>query len=889
MAASRKPAAPQADSDKLAQYRAKRDFQVTSEPGPELGRSGPQLQFVIQKHWATRLHYDFRLELDGTLVSWAVPKGPSFDPKEKRLAVHVEDHPISYGSFEGTIPKGQYGAGRVIVWDRGVWTPESDNPARDLHAGRLKFRLDGQKLRGRWALIRTKGSGDERQETWLLMKEADEHARPHSDYDVTEALPDSVVQHPLKADRAQVPATEPALSAAKLPGARKAALPALLKPQLATLVNQPPGGSDDWLYEIKLDGYRMLARIDRGEVRLFTRTGKDWTEKLQPQVAALKTLKLKNAWIDGEIVVLDEQGRPSFQLLQNAFERSRSDSISFVAFDLPYADGHDLRQVPSRDRRALLKQLTAPHLSNRLRFSDEVQGAPEQLLQAACGLQLEGLIGKRADATYVEGRTQSWIKLKCQQRQEFVIVGFTEPKGSRSGLGALLLAVHDEQGQLRYAGRVGTGFDHAGLVALRKTLDAIKTPTSAVAGDPRARPSGSEVVHWVKPQQVCEVAFAEWTGDGSIRHATFQGLRSDKPVREITKEKAMAVTPAPARKNPGASRSTPEVHGLKISNPQRVIDPASGITKLELAQYYERVAPLILPHLKARPVALVRAPEGITGELFFQKHLANLAIPKIRRLGPEIDPPHPSLLVIDNPTALVGAAQMGVVELHTWNAVYQHIDKPDRIVFDLDPGEGVSWARVVEATELTKTLLDELGLKSFLKTSGGKGLHIVVPLQRRHDWDFCKRFSQAVTLHLAQTLPQRFAAKMGGKNRVGKVFVDYLRNNRGATSACAFSARARPHMGVSVPLWWDELVQLRGGNHWTVRTLGDRLDELAGADPWADYDKSRQTLTAAARMLQDDLLAMGDEADGGSELPTPEPAARPRSGTDRAAASRRRG
>ena len=845
--------------DKLAEYRAKRDFKITSEPGPRLGRSGKALSFVIQKHHATRLHYDFRLELDGVLLSWAVPKGPSFDPKEKRLAVHVEDHPLSYGSFEGTIPPGQYGAGTVIVWDRGTWIPDTDNPKRDYHAGKLKFTLQGEKLHGRWALVRTRGREDERQESWLLIKEQDEFVRPQSDYDVTEVLPDSVIQHPLaKAPKTATPAAPDAPSrAAEVEGARKAALPALISPQLATLVSEAPAGDGDWLYEIKLDGYRLLARIDRGEVKLFTRTGKDWSDKLKPQCDALKRLGIRNAWIDGEIVVLDEQGRPSFQLLQNAFEHERAGSISFVAFDLPYADGHDLRKSPLRERRALLKQLIEPHLGERLRFSDEVAGSPEQLLHAACNLQLEGLIGKRADAPYVEGRTKSWIKLKCQQRQEFVIVGFTEPKGSRTGLGSLLLAVHDEKGQLHYAGRVGTGFDTAGLKSLRQKLDAIESKTSAVAQDPRARPVGSEKVHWTKPELVCEVAFAEWTDEGSIRHATFQGLRSDKPPREIGHEKPVAPPRAAARKKAAASGKAggPLVHGLRISNPDRVIDAASGITKLELVQYYDAVAPHILPHLKARPVALVRAPEGIAGELFFQKHLAQIVIPKIRRLGPEIDPPHPSLIVIDNPTALVGAAQMGVVELHTWNAVYTHIDKPDRIVFDLDPGEGVTWARIVEAAELTKTLLDELGLKSFLKTSGGKGLHIVVPLQRRHDWDFCKGFSQAVTLHLARTLPQRFAAKMGAKNRVGKVFVDYLRNNRGATSACAFSARARPHLGVSVPVAWDELVELRGGNHWTIRTLPQRLEDLRGHDPWADYETSRQTLTAAQRMLQEESVA----------------------------------
>jgi bifunctional non-homologous end joining protein LigD len=821
-------------ADKLDTYRAKRNFGVTPEPGPTIPKAsaGKPLGFVIQKHHASRLHYDFRLELDGTLLSWAVPKGPSLDPAEKRLAVQVEDHPISYGGFEGTIPPGQYGAGTVIVWDRGTWTPLSDNPRRDYHAGKLKFALHGEKLHGHWALVRTRGRGDERQPSWLLIKEHDDHVRPQADYDVTEALPDSVIQHPLKA---AAPSPKPA---------KKAPLPDHLEPQLATLVTAPPAERADWIYELKLDGYRLLARCDGSDVRLFTRSGKDWTDKLKPLHAELKALKTR-AWIDGEIVVLDAEGRPSFQLLQNAFEHSKAGDIGFVAFDLPYGDGADLRATPLRERRQRLQALLEPHLSSRLRFSEEVPGDPAQVLGAACQLKLEGLIGKRADAPYSSGRSKSWIKLKCQQRQEFVIVGFTEPKGSRSGLGALLLAQHDEHRRWHYAGRVGTGFDTQGLVALRKQLDALVTQTSAVAKDPRARPVGAEVVHWVQPQLVCEVAFAEWTGDGSVRHAVFQGLRLDKPASQIGQEKAVP----PPDTRAAADDDKPVVQGLRISHPERVLDPASGITKLELARYYEAVAPQMLPHLKARPVALVRAPDGIGGELFFQKHLQQLVIPKVRKLGPEIDPPHPSLIVIDNPTALVGAAQMGVVEFHTWNAVYTSIDKPDRIVFDLDPDPGLPWARVVEAAELTKTLLDELGLVSFLKTSGGKGLHIVVPLQKRAGWDTCKGFAQAVTQHLARTIPQRFVAKMGAKNRVGKVFVDYLRNNRGATSACAFSARARPNMGVSVPVAWDELVELRGGDHWTVRTVMQRLIEREGHDPWAAYEASRQTLTAAARVL----------------------------------------
>jgi bifunctional non-homologous end joining protein LigD len=851
-------------TDKLAAYRAKRDFRVTPEPGPKAGRNeGEARLFVVQKHHASHLHYDFRLELDGRLLSWAVPKGPSLDPSVKRLAMHVEDHPVSYADFEGTIPPGQYGAGTVIVWDRGTWTPEGD-PRRDYHAGRLKFRLDGQKLRGGFALVRTRRGEDER-DAWLLIKEHDDEARPSSEGEVTELLPDSVIRHPLTAKR---DAPNPPLQ-----GARKGALPAMMSPQLATLVDEVPGEREGWSYEIKLDGYRLLARLDRGEVRLVTRGGKDWSSKLQPLCEELRHVGFDKAWIDGEIVVFDAQERPSFQALQNAFERGdmkrSAKAITFIAFDLPYADGMDLRALPLRERRALLRERMQPHLSERLRFSEALPGTPEQLLQAACRLGLEGLIAKRVDAPYEERRTRSWLKLKCQQRQEFVICGFTEPKGSRTGLGALLLAVYDDKHQLRYAGRVGTGFDAAGLKSLRAKLDPLERDSSALAGDPRARPAGNETVHWVKPELVAEVAYAERTADGSVRHATFQGLRVDKAAREIGLEEAQppprANHPAshPASQ-PGGQRSSHHkedstVHSLRITHPERVIDGASGITKLELARYYDTVAEHMLPHLKARPVALLRAPEGVGGQMFFQKHLQNIVIPEIRRLGPEIDPPHPSLMVIDNATALVGAAQMGVIELHTWNAVYTHIEKPDRIVFDLDPDPTLPWARMVEAAGLMKTLLDELKLKSFLKTTGGRGLHVVVPLQRRHDWDEVKRFAQAVTLHLARTLPKRFVSKMGAQNRVGKIFVDYLRNSRGATSVCAFSARARPQMGVSVPLAWEELAELRSSDQWTVRTLPQRLAERQGRDPWGEYEASRQTLAEASRKLQQDLPVEEDD------------------------------
>ncbi len=827
-------------ADRLGAYRAKRDFERTPEPRPVQPRgTGTRLRFVVQKHEASHLHYDFRLELDGRLLSWAVPRGPSLAPKDKRLAVQVEDHPVAYARFEGTIPEGQYGAGTVTLWDHGHWVPDGGvrQARQDYLDGKLAFRLDGDKLHGRWTLVRTRLRGDSDKPQWLLIKQADEFAR--ADVDIAAARPERLLRRQ-RAHGSQAPESA-------LPGAHKAALPATLEPQLATLVDAPPADAEGWSFELKLDGYRILARIGRsGGVHLYTRTGQDWSARLEPQREALARLDVEGgAWIDGEIVVLDARGRPDFQALQNAFDRHRAARISFVAFDLPYARGLDLRAVPLARRRELLRQLLAPHLGQRLRFSEEVQGAPAQLLRTACEQGLEGLIGKRADAPYEPGRTRSWIKLKCQRRQEFVVIGFTEPQGKRQGLGALLLGVH-EKGALRYAGHTGTGFDTALLKDLRARLDKLEVDAPAVEGGGRAmaalrRRSVAKAVHWVRPELVAEVAFAEWTGDGIVRQAVFQGLRMDKPADAIGAEQAVAAE---------AVTAAPTVRGLRISSPARVIDSASGATKLDLVRYYDAMADRLLPHLKGRPVALLRAPEGVQGELVFQKHVKPPLIPKAQQLDPALDPGHEPLIAIGNATALVGAAQFNAVELHTWNALAASIERPDRVVFDLDPGSGLPWAHMLEAAALVRTLLDELGLSSFVKTSGGKGLHVVVPIARRHGWDEILAFAKAVSRHLAATLPQRFTATPGARHRVGKVFVDYLRNARGATSVCAWSVRARPTLPVSVPVSWDELPEIRSSAQWTIRDVEQRLQYLGNADPWQGYAAAaRQGLARALRRL----------------------------------------
>ncbi|AVJ28192.1 DNA ligase D [Achromobacter spanius] len=842
-------------ADTLKKYREKRNFEVTSEPAEGGEANEDARAFVIQKHWASRLHYDFRLELDGAMKSWAVPKGPCYDPAVKRMAVQVEDHPIAYNQFEGQIPEGQYGAGKVIIWDEGTWMPVGD-PRKGYREGHLKFDLQGVKMQGRWALIRLKGKESEKQPPWLLIKDRDDFSRPEREFSVVDEMPDSVVPLRKTGKGAKAKPTSKSNAQPALPGVA-ADLPAQLKPQLATLVDGVPKHAPDWLYEMKFDGYRLVARIEGKDVRLFTRNGHDWSAKLPHLVEALRELPAKWAWVDGEIVMLDREGIPNFQSLQNAFDNDRTQDIVFYAFDLPFIGQRDLRQEPLSVRRALLQQLMDTAEDDHLRFSEAFEAAPSDLVATACRMGLEGIMAKRLSSPYVSRRSDTWVKVKCARRQEFAIVGYTAPKGSRAGLGALLLAVTEQDGSLRYAGKVGTGFDDASLVSLQKRLSAIETDKKPVANSPAA---GG--VRWVKPELIAEVSFGEWTSGGHIRHSVFRGLRQDKPVKAISREKAVPVEDidgdAGTRKSASkassatksAAKSTPtsktgRAKGGKLTNPDRVIDPSTKLTKLDLARYYGLIAPLMLEHLKGRPVSFLRAPAGIQGEFFFQKHL-EAAMPGVKPLPAKLDPDHPPLLEVPTAEAILSAVQMNVVEFHTWNAVKTAIGKPDRMMLDLDPGEGVQWPAMQQAANLVRVLLQEIGLQAWLKTSGGKGLHVVVPLRKQYDWDTVKRFSQAIVQHLARTLPQLFVAKSGPKNRVGKIFADYLRNGFGATTVCAWSARARPGLGISVPVTWDELDKLTSGAHWTIQDVHTRLD--MGNTPWDDY--TPQSLTAAMSAME---------------------------------------
>ena len=680
--------APATSADPLHAYRAKRNVGLTPEPFDGAPAASGALGFVVQKHWASHLHYDFRLELDGTLKSWAVPKGPSLDPAVKRMAVPVEDHPLDYAGFEGTIPEGQYGAGRVIVWDAGTWVPLQD-PRQGLASGHLKFELRGHKLRGRWALVRLKdkGEGGAARPAWLLVKEKDDFARTSAAFSVVDEMPASVkgialggdgpdkrpVKRPVKravmkaGKKAQDRANGSGLPAAAVP----ADLPPTLRPQLATLTAQPPADAADWLYEIKYDGYRLLVRHDADGTRLLTRNGHDWTDRLQPLRRAFERLRLPPGWYDGEIVVPGPDGVPDFAALQQVFETQRTGDVVLYLFDVPYAAGHDLRQVPLQDRRAYLHGLLAAAPDGAVRFSEAIDGPPRSVLASACRMGLEGVVAKRRSGPYRSTRSADWLKLKCGFRQEFVIGGYTAGRGTRAGFGALLLGVHDEQGVLQYVGDVGTGFSDAALKQIRRALDALARPRSPFAagtafdGQPR----------WVAPTLVAEVSFAGWTRAGHVRHAVFRGLREDQEPARIVRESAGRVPPAAsepaveAKALPAGMRAK----NLKVTNPQRVIDPRSGTTKLELLQYYAQVGALMMKHLKGRPVSLLRAPaKAWSGERFFQKHAdrqrrcranvdtldAAISTRRTRRL----------LAISDARWACSRRHRWNVIEFHTWNA-----------------------------------------------------------------------------------------------------------------------------------------------------------------------------------------------------------------------------
>jgi len=864
----------------LREYHRKRDFAITPEPRGEEGEPGGR-SFCVQKHAATRLHYDFRLEMEGVLKSWAVPKGPSYDPADKRLAMHTEDHPLDYGDFEGVIPEGQYGGGTVLLWDRGTWEPLED-PHKGYRAGKLKFRLQGEKLTGGWTLVKIRGrDARDDEKSWLLIKETDETAIPATKLSITDERPESVATgrdlETIAADRDAVWESKPVekakdgrwrpkLAAAKRPAARKAAvvtkaavraaevrgarkgpLPRTLRPQLATLVTEAPAG-DGWLHELKFDGYRILARVQDGRARLISRNGNDWSDNFPSLVAALQALPVSQALIDGEVAVLLPDGTTSFQALQNALSRRDRGELVYFAFDLPYLDGYDLTRARLEDRKAALAALLAG-AGTAVRYSSHMVGSGDAFFEKACGMRLEGIVSKRRDAPYEPGRGGSWLKVKCLRRQEVVIGGWTEPGGSRTGLGALLVGVHEKGGGLTFAGKVGTGFTEKILRGLRQRLGELEQAASPFS----PKPKGVGAAHWVKPELVAEVAFTEWTGDGKMRHPSFQGRRADKPAREVVREGETpteeVAEPAPRATAKTSARSSPRakgaaeatVAGVRLTHPDRVLYPAQGLTKRDLAEFYVSIADWILPHVVGRPLTLVRCPEGLEKDCFYMKHSGVWAPPALRRVRIKEKTKTGDYLVVDDLAGVISLVQMGILEIHTWNSLADSVEEPNRIVFDLDPGPAVPFDEVMAGARLLRESLGAVGLESFVKTTGGKGLHVVVPLGPGHGWDETFGFSELVASQIVKEDPRTYTGSMPKAGRQAKILIDVLRNNRGSTSVAAYSTRARPEAPVSVPLAWEELKSGLRPDQLTVANLRRRLSSLK-ADPWARYFKLRQKL-----------------------------------------------
>ena len=862
----------------LELYRKKRNFRTTPEPVGRVRRARPkEPAFVIQKHAASHLHYDFRLELNGVLLSWAVPKGPSLDPHDKRLAMHVEDHPIEYGSFEGVIPPKQYGSGTVLLWDRGTWQPQGDAEA-SYRAGKLKFELHGEKLRGGWMLVKSHGGKYGGDKSWLLIKENDEYARTGADARVVETEPDSVasgrsleaitvdpdrVWHSNKSvaenvRTGRVRRKRPALAPGKVDGARKAALPESIDAELATLVDAVPPGAD-WLHEIKYDGYRMLCRVDDGQCRIVSRNGKEWTQAFRGIADAVARLPLDCAWIDGEIVVMDEHGRTSFQALQNVLSDASSARPLYYVFDLLYLNGYDLRATTLSARKALLRKVVGE--GSTIRFSDHVEGNGAAFLAEACKLGLEGIVSKRTHSTYQATRSRDWQKVKCGLRQEFVIGGYTDPQGARAGFGALLLGVY-EGSALRYCGKVGTGFNDSTLKSLAAALKQRATNQSPFVNPP----TGVEGrrAHWVKPDLVGEVSFTEWTRDATLRHPSFQGLREDKRARDIVREQPVhaATADAPARPDEAnapartrkraakhvASRdrsgASDEVAGIAISNGAKLLYPEAAITKLDLARYYETVGDLLVPHVRDRPLTLVRCPNGWDKPCFYQKHATEGISAAIERIDIRDSGGVQPYMMANSVRALVALLQMGVLELHPWGSRAPKLDYPDRLIFDFDPDESLGWDKLTDAITVLRKLLDTLELEAFLKTTGGKGVHVVIPLQPTRTWNEAKAFCGAVAEMLVRAFPDRFTSKLAKARREGRIFVDYLRNAEGATAVAPYSARAKARAPVAMPIDWSAVKDDVRFDYFNVANVPALLAKRK-RDPWDRMSRVRQELTDA--------------------------------------------
>ncbi len=865
-----------------------RDFDVTSEPsgasagGAARAKDG-ELPFVIQKHAATRLHYDFRLGWNGVLKSWAVTKGPSYYPGDKRLAVEVEDHPMEYGGFEGIIPKGQYGGGTVMLWDRGTWEPLVDVD-EGLKTGSLKFVMHGEKMKGKWALVRMAPKYGERpgKPNWLLIKEHDALERPQDATPITEEAPDSVlsgrdieeiatakdrvwqsnrpgsgeVTHDARGTaNGSKPATPQKVGprdwAKKLRGAPKETLPKFVAPQLATLAKSPPT-DERWVHEIKLDGYRVEMRIDnhKQKVQLLTRTGLDWTHRMKSLADAVMRVPVKTALIDGEVVVLLEDGTSSFAELQAAFQESAKKKLTYFAFDLLHLDGHNLRDLPLVQRKALLEEvLEGTGIEATIRVSEHIEGEGRHIFRKACDLGTEGIISKLRDGKYISGRAGSWLKSKCKQEQEFVVGGFTLPSNETYGVGALLLGYYDG-GKLEYAGRAGTGFTQKTHRTIRDRLEKIRTAKSPFA----KTPADAKGAIWLKPEVVAQVSFSNWTADDLVRQASFKGLREDKPAKSVVREEPQspqtekveeASAAAPVHRASAAKRT----HGsqspglpVKLTHPDKVLDAESGVTKEALAHYYLEVAEHMLPYIEDRPLTLVRCVDGSGKPCFYQKHKNQMlgdgfeSVDVLNRKTGEKEP----YITLSKADAIVQLAQIAVLEVHPWGSRNETMEQPDRIIIDLDPDAAIDWKTLAASAQEVRKRWKALGLKSFVKTTGGKGLHVVVPVRPEHEWPAVKQFTHDFVLSMEKDYPKLFLTKMTKAARVGKIFLDYLRNDRGATAVAPLSPRARPGLPVAMPLKWSALDE-KQPPRFLVSDIQEWRKRL-GRDPWEEMSDLDQRL-----------------------------------------------
>ena len=876
----------------LARYQRMRDFSATAEPSGDARDRGKtngreKLPFVVQKHAATRLHYDFRLAWNGVLKSWAVTKGPSYYPGDKRLAVQVEDHPWEYRDFEGTIPKGQYGGGTVMVWDAGNWTPLGD-VGQGLTDGHLKFELHGKKLKGKWALVRMhgRGSGSDKP-NWLLIKEKDKFSRESSEEAITEEAPNSVASSrtmeeiATRNNRVWNSAGKNVQRAGGVPGSRdggavavvarretsgskrsfnlsratRERFPGFIPPQLAQQTSTPASGGD-WVHELKLDGYRIQIQVRSDErngknthrVRLLTRKGVDWTARMPDLAAAAARLSARDAILDGEVVALDEHGISNFADLQAAFQEGRQRFITYFAFDLLHLDGHNLRGFPLSERKQILARLLDKADENSpLRLSEDLRANGVEVFRKACALGAEGIVSKLASAKYVPGRSGAWLKLKSHREQEFVIGGFTLPSKGTAGIGALLLGYY-EDGELRYAGRSGTGFTRAAHQMLRAKLERLARKGSPFVGVPREVRRGA---HWVKPDLVAQIAFSNWTRDNLTRQAAFKGLREDKPAKEVLRERAESTNGTKPRISHKRSKATPyssrrrkgaAMNNLAITHPDKVLDTESGLTKGQLAEYYEAVAEHLLQHVADRPLSVVRCPDGNGKPCFFQKHVG-FGLPsgvKSVSIGNRKTHEKEDFLTVDSSEGLIGLAQMGVLEIHPWGSHNDSLEQPDRIIFDLDPDSTIKWKNLAETAREFKRRLATLGLESFVKSSGGKGLHVVVPIRPDHEWPVIKEFAHGLALDIERENPELYVTKMTKATRKNRIYLDYLRNDREATSVAPYSPRARSGAPVAMPLRWSELDAAKAPIFHVSEFMNWR--SRLRRDPWTEMLKVKQKL-----------------------------------------------